>query len=97
MRLLNIASFLNDLADSSHLRRAGFEGISLPIAGREGFMLTNFHYLTRRASRERRLAREALTDTARQRHASLAEHFAAQAQRAYGAPSLEALLAAGQD
>jgi len=39
-------------------------------------MLTTVHYFTRRASHERRLAREALTEAARERHASLADHFA---------------------
>ncbi len=45
-------------------------------------MLMNVHYLTRRASRERRLAREALTETARERHMGLGNHFALLAQRA---------------
>ena len=60
-------------------------------------MLTTVHYFTRRASRERRLAREALTDSARQRHASLAEHFAAQAQRAHEGRQPPQALAASQD
>lgn len=46
-------------------------------------MLTTVHYFTRRASRERRLAREALTDTARERHSVLAERFALLAQGAH--------------
>lgn len=43
-------------------------------------MLTSVHYFTRQASRERRLAREALTDAARERHSALAAHFASLAK-----------------
>jgi hypothetical protein len=60
-------------------------------------MLTTVHYFTRRAARERRLAREALTETARQRHASLADHFASLAQASqHGQTSCQAV-AVGQE
>jgi hypothetical protein len=45
-------------------------------------MLTTMHYFQRQASRERRAAREALTETARDRHAALAARFANLAERA---------------
>jgi hypothetical protein len=59
-------------------------------------MLTTVHYFTRRASRERRLAREALTDTARERHSVLAERFALLAQGAHDGQQSPAR-AVGQD
>lgn len=43
-------------------------------------MLLNVHYLTRQAARERKAARQALTETARQRHLQLADHYALRAQ-----------------
>ena len=59
-------------------------------------MLTTVHYFTRRASRERRMAREALTEAARERHATLADHFTMLAQRAEQGQGPQAL-AVGQD
>jgi hypothetical protein len=58
-------------------------------------MLTTVHYFTRRASRERRMAREALTETARERHANLAAHFASLAERAQGGDQPQQALAVG--
>jgi hypothetical protein len=59
-------------------------------------MMSTVHYFERQASRERRAAREALTDAARERHASLAEHFAAQAQRAQQKRASSDAVAAGR-
>ncbi|MEO6361169.1 MAG: hypothetical protein ABIO43_11450 [Sphingomicrobium sp.] len=59
-------------------------------------MLTTVHYFTRRASRERRLAREALTEAARERHASLADYFAMMAERAQQGQAVETAIAVGQ-
>ena len=60
-------------------------------------MLTTKHYFTRRASRERRMAREALTEVARERHAALAAHFASLAECAHGGQEPQQALAVGQD
>lgn len=60
-------------------------------------MLTTVHYFTRRAARERRMAREALTEAARERHANLAAHFALLAERAHEGQQPQAALAVGQD
>lgn len=43
-------------------------------------MLLNVHYLTRQAARETKAARQALTETAKQRHLRLADHYALRAQ-----------------
>lgn len=59
-------------------------------------MLTTVHYFTRRASRERRLAREALTEAARERHANLAAHFTMLAERANEGQEPQQALAVGQ-
>lgn len=45
-------------------------------------MVTTVHFYERRASRERRAAREALTEAARERHSALAAHFTGLAQSA---------------
>ncbi len=45
-------------------------------------MVSTVHYFERQAARERRAAREALTEAARERHAALAAHFATLAERA---------------
>lgn len=60
-------------------------------------MLTTVHYFTRRASRERRAAREALTDAARERHAALADHFTMLAEREQQSRSGLSGLAVGQE
>jgi hypothetical protein len=43
-------------------------------------MVLNVHYLTRQAARETKAARQAVTETARQRHLRLADQYALQAQ-----------------
>lgn len=43
-------------------------------------MLRTAHYFTRQALREQRAARQALTDAARERHSTLAAHFASIAE-----------------
>jgi hypothetical protein len=45
-------------------------------------MVSTVHYFERQAARERRAAREALTEAARERHAALAAHFATMAEGA---------------
>lgn len=60
-------------------------------------MLTTVHYFTRRASRERRLAREALTEAARARHTSLADYFAMMAERSQDDQPPPQARAVGQD
>lgn len=60
-------------------------------------MLTTVHYFTRRASRERRMAREALTEAARERHTTLATHFALLAERAHDGQQMQQALAVGQE
>ena len=60
-------------------------------------MLTTVHYFTRRASRERRLAREALTEAARSRHAALADHFASLAEGSGDGQQPRQAMAVGQD
>lgn len=60
-------------------------------------MLTTVHYFTRRAARERRLAREALTEAARARHTALADHFALLAEGSRDSQQPPQALAVGQD
>ena len=43
-------------------------------------MYPNFHFLTRRAVRERLAARQALTEAARERHLALADHYQRRAE-----------------
>ena len=58
-------------------------------------MLTTVHHWTRRASRERRMAREALTEAARTRHAALADHFTRLAESEQQGPMARQALAPG--
>lgn len=61
-------------------------------------MITTVHFYERRASRERRAAREALTETARERHAALAAHFADLARQAQQSRAVVAeAIAVGQN
>ena len=58
-------------------------------------MVNTVHYFHRQAARERRAAREALTEAARERHATLAAHFATMAERAqHGSAAPESVAAA---
>ena len=60
-------------------------------------MVMTVHYFTRQALRERRLAREALTEAARERHAHLATHFGNLAERAQIGLQPQQAIAVGQD
>ena len=59
-------------------------------------MLNTVHYFHRQAARERRKAREALTEAAKERHALLAAHFASLAERAKHGSSGADAIAVGQ-
>jgi len=59
-------------------------------------MVSTVHYFERQASRERRAARQALTDAARDRHAALAAHFAMLAEHAQQSAAAPELIAIGQ-